>query len=117
MVNDAFKKDLSKAMEKTSINTELEPGATPRRYEPTEGSSNLNKRIHKESAQMDKYGNLPFTFSKPKSITGKRKKHKMCSNCGHVVYVSENSIGVICSSCKKYSAVQEILNDGNGNGN
>lgn len=108
MVNDEFAKDLSKAMEKTSIKTELEPGVTPRRYEPNEGVSNLNKRIHKESAEMDKHGNLPFSFSKPSQNSSKRLITKSCSNCGTHVSVGVNCISMVCSKCNKYASVEEV---------
>ena len=107
MVNKEFTKDLSKAMSKKSKKTALEPGVTPRRYEPTEGVENLNKRIHRESAEMDSKGNLPFSFSKPSS-NFKRTTIKVCSNCGSSANVGENCIGMICSSCKKYASVEEV---------
>ena len=89
---------------------ELSPGATGRRYEPVEGTSNLNKRIHKESAYADKYKNLPFSFSKPKKAP--KSEVKICNNCDAYVSVTKNTVGVICSSCKTYSSVREVPLDG-----
>ena len=112
MVNEAFKKDISKFISNSSVSSELPAGATPRRYEPECGVSKHNARIHKESAYADKYKNLPFTFSKP-DFGGSTSKStiKVCSNCEAPVYVHTNAIGIICRSCGKYASLKEIQID------
>lgn len=109
MVNNAFKEDISKAIKNTNVSTEFDAGSVGRRYEPALGTAKHNQRIHKESKIQDKYGNLPFTFSKPDfgKLKGKNAV-KVCDNCGHQVYVKEKTIGVICTSCKTYSSVSYL---------
>lgn len=86
---------------------ELSPGANGRRWEPEEGISNLNKRIHKESKFADDTKNLPFTFSKPfKSKT--RSSFVKCNNCGNITTGTLHTIGIICRRCSKYSKVSEV---------
>ena len=104
MVNDAFVKDVTKALTSdTSNKSELTPGATGRRYEPVEGTKRHNERIHRESRLADAKG-LPFSFSKPYRPTG-RISIKLCAECGHAASVKENTISMICSSCKQYVKV------------
>lgn len=88
---------------------ELSPGSTPRRWEPEEGITSLKHRIHRESKKVDEHSNLEFTFSKPKKI-GKRKIAE-CSNCGKAVFVSINTVGIICNSCHSYASVREIRHE------
>jgi len=85
---------------------ELSPGSTGRRWEPEEGVGKLKKRIHKESSYADHHKNLPFKFSKPKH--GNRKQYMKCTNCGEIVYVSVNTVGIICNNCKAYVNVKEV---------
>ena len=110
MVNGEFVKDLSKAIIKSDLggSKELPAGETPRRYEPTLGINKHNERIHKESAQMDKHGNLPFTFSKPNTGSKARKTVIKCDNCGKVLLGNVNTIGIVCSGCNTYSSVTQI---------
>jgi len=81
------------------------PGAD-RRWEPEGGVRKHNERIHRESKEVDRYSNLPFTLSKPQ----KPKKHidVVCDACGYCVRVPKNTVGMICLSCKKYSSVKAI---------
>ena len=104
-MNDQFKKDVQKSIKSQNIG-ELTPGTTPRRYEPIEGTNNLNKRIHRESSYVDKHSNLPFSFSKPTKPA--KPAAKICNNCEAYVHVTKNTIGVICPSCKTYSSVREV---------
>lgn len=108
-MNKEFQKDIQRAVAKENVG-ELTPGATPRRYEPAGGVKKLNERIHRESSQMDKHGNLPFTFSKPKKSA--KSEVKVCNNCDAYVSVTKNTVGVICSNCKTYSSVREVSLDG-----
>ena len=87
------------------VGSELDPGATPRRYLPDEGLDRLRSKIHKESKFADDYKNLPFKFSKPKK-SGRRKIVE-CSNCGKKSQVGLNAVGIICSKCKQYASVKE----------
>lgn len=86
---------------------ELSPGITKRRWEPEGGIGKHNGRIHSESRFVDHHKNLPFTFSKP----GHSKKTKTirCSSCGYKTFVSVNTVGMICNSCGKYAAVEEVI--------
>lgn len=104
MVNDTFIKDLSKALKKDSVSSELPPGS-PRRYEPAAGVNKHNARIHSESSYADKYKNLPFTFSKP--AKNKITRIKFCSKCNSPVEVNKNAVGVICRACNQYTTLLE----------
>ena len=88
---------------------ELSPGEKGRRYEPTIGLKKHREHIHKESKLVDDNKNLPFSFSKPKKAT--RQKVARCQSCGSVKYVSVNTVGVICSQCNQYAAVEELNDD------
>ena len=85
---------------------ELSPGSTKRRYEPIGGLSRHNERIHRESKYVDNNKDLPFTFSKPKRNI--KSKYIRCLSCGNITRVSKNTVGIICSSCKKYSKIEEV---------
>jgi len=110
MVNSEYVKDISKGISKTPLKQILEPGTTPRRYEPEGGVSRLNAKIHKESKHMDTYGNLPFSFRKPLKPKG-RNAYVMCDKCGHVIFASSITVGMICRSCGEYSSVTEVEPD------
>jgi len=99
-----FSKGMTKDLNGSNVG-ELTPGQTGRRYEPEEGVSKLNDRIHRESEYTDKYKDLPFTFSKPKKF--KKTIIKVCKNCKHPVGVNKDTVGIICSKCKTYSQVEE----------
>lgn len=88
---------------------ELRPGSTPRRWEPEEGVGKLNSRIHKESSLVDKYGNMPFTFSKPKK-SGKTKLVR-CTNCKTIKLVNKNCTSIICSTCNQYAKTEDLSNE------
>jgi DNA-directed RNA polymerase subunit RPC12/RpoP len=85
---------------------ELSPGSTPRRWEPEGGVRKHNERIHRESNFADQYKNLPFSFSKPRKSG--RKEYMACTNCGHIVHLSVNTVGIICNECKTYNEVKEV---------
>ena len=89
---------------------ELRPGATDRRWEPEEGVSNLNKRIHKESKFADDNKNLPFTFSKPFKSKS-RPSIVECNNCGNIIMGTLHTVGIICRKCGKFSKVSEVKHD------
>lgn len=105
MINETFIKDLNKHVTSSQVSTELPPGS-PRRYDPIDGLSKHNARIHRESAYADKYKNLPYTFSSP--TKSKTLTKKLCSNCDNEVIVHHNCVGVVCTLCGKYSSVKEI---------
>ncbi len=110
MVNSVLQGDIKKHLAKTTISTELAPGS-PRRFEPAEGVSNLNKRIHKESKFVDKYKDLPFSFGKPQFDKTKKRILKLCGNCESPVYVATNCVGVICRKCNTYANVKEVVDE------
>lgn len=86
---------------------ELRPGAMPRRFEPECGVGKLNERIHRESKFADTHKNLPFSFRKPIKPKGRSSIIK-CDNCGKLSYGNTNTVGIICSECKKFSTVTEV---------
>lgn len=108
MVNSEFVKDISKGIQKESLNQELTPGSTPRRYEPVGGLTKHINRIHKESKYSDHYKNLPFTFSKPYKPRG-RSICVSCDNCGHITTATTVTVGIICPKCKIFSCVSEVV--------
>lgn len=110
MVNNEFSKDIAKHVKNSDLGSgrELKPGEMGRRYEPTLGVKKHNERIHKESKQMDKYGNLPFSFSKPDFGKGPAPSSVQCDNCGRVTSASVNTIGIICRGCNTYSSVTQL---------
>ena len=108
MDNNNLISDVKRSLNNTSVG-ELTPGSVGRRWEPRGGVSKHNERIHKESKYIDDHKNLPFTFSKPKK--NQINKLVKCMSCGHVTYASKNTVGVICSECKKYSEVEEVHNN------
>ena len=107
MVNSEFTKDIGKALKDTNVSSEIMPGDVKRRYEPKLGLNKHNERIHKESAKLDRSGNLPFTFGKKKVAPG-RPVVKCCANCENVVGVNEKTVGIICPKCKTYSSVKDL---------
>lgn len=62
------------------------------------GTKRYRERIHRESKRADLYGNLPYTFSKPQKIKA-RTQYVECDECGHHMFVTEQTVIVICSSC------------------
>lgn len=102
---DRMAADVTKSLSKETISTELSPTSHKRRYEPVGGEKKLRERIHKESAEFDRKGNLPYTFSAPDKP--KRKKAVQCVECGHVVYGNINTVGMVCKACHKYVNVEE----------
>ncbi len=84
----------------------LTPGATPRRWEPEGGIGKHNKKIHRESRHADEHKDLPFTFSKPRKAG--RRQHMECDRCGYIVYVSINTVGIICNECNAYVSVKGV---------
>ena len=85
---------------------ELSPGTSPRRWEPAGGINKHREKIHRESSYADKNKNLSFTFSKPRKSGP--KQYMECTNCGHTVHVSINTVGIICIECKTYVNVKEV---------
>jgi rubrerythrin len=66
------------------------------------GTKKYRERIHKESKFADTYKNLPYTFSKPK----KSKPYNtlfVCPQCGEELFITEDTICIICSHCKTMS--------------
>jgi len=90
------------------------PGAE-RRWEPEGGVGQHNERIHRESKFTDDHKNLPFEFSKP-ARSGKYVG-AFCKNCGRVVSVSKNTVGMICPSCNSYVSVELISEEEEVSGN
>ena len=87
----------------------LEPGKVGRRTVPEGGEQKLRDRIHKESKQMDNWGNLPYSFSKPKK--GKRSSVYECCECGKIISAPINTVMVICRGCGNAAKVKEITDE------
>ncbi len=85
---------------------ELDPGSTPRRWEPESGLQKHRERIHKESKTADDHKNLPFTFSKP--AKAKRMAGFKCAECERTFSASVNTIMCICPECKKATKVERL---------
>lgn len=113
---EAVKKEVSKLI-KDSQNSpsasgplsqshaELPAGAV-RRESPLEQEMGTNKyrdMIHdhndKNKHILDK---LPFTFPKKKIVRSHLNILLECPNCGDEKWGTENTVGFVCSSCKKY---------------
>lgn len=109
-MNKQYFKDLAKSVNKEPIKQVLEPGVTPRRYDPVAGVKKHNERIHKESRYVDEHKKLPFSFRKPSKPIGKTT-YIMCSNCGNVSIGTTATVGIICKSCGKFSSVTEVSYD------
>lgn len=107
MVNSNFINDLKKGIRQNPLNQVLSPGASPRRYEPVDGITKHNERIHRESKYADDYKNLPFSFSKPPKPRG-RTIYIKCNNCGHITVATAVTVGIICNECNKFSTVTEV---------
>jgi len=88
------------------ISSELAPGTMPRRWSPPGGEKKYRERIHKESKHADNK-NLPFTFRKPPKPKGRSLLLK-CDNCGAVISGTTVTVGIICSSCGKFSTVSAV---------
>jgi hypothetical protein len=82
------------------------PGHTGRRWIPEGGLQKHRDRIHRESKQSDKHGNLPFKFSKPT----KPKKHEwfVCTKCEKELSLPRNTYMCVCPECKKLIKVERI---------
>jgi len=111
MVNSNFVNDLKKGIKKEPLNQVLSPGVTGRRYEPANGTTKHNERIHRESKYADAHKNLPFSFSKPPKPRGVSTYVK-CDNCGHITVATSVTVGIVCNECKKFSTVTEVEFDG-----
>jgi hypothetical protein len=86
---------------------ELSPGSTPRRYVPEKGLRKHNERIHRESKYADSNKNLPFSFRKPRK-SGRQSLFE-CPLCGYILSSSVNTVGFICSGCKKFVNAKEVV--------
>ena len=112
MANSELNKSVSKYVRNSNLggSQELTPGTTPRRYEPASGTKKHNERIHRESKQMDKNGNLPFTFSKPNKSSDKIK-HLQCRECGEITSVTSKflvcKVSYECKSCNHWNSDAE----------
>jgi predicted Zn-ribbon and HTH transcriptional regulator len=108
-MNEQFSKDVSKYVKQTSLNQELTPGSTPRRYEPNGGLRRHRERIHKESKAVDDK-NLDFTFSKPWKRKGATAV-LACDGCGYRLSGTVVTVGIICPECKEFSTVSEVVDE------
>lgn len=108
-MNNEYYKDIAKGIKRTPLDQELQPGVTPRRYEPTGGINKHNDRIHRESEVADGKG-LDFNFSKPYKAMG-RKAYVSCDSCGYITAASTITYGMICPECKQFSTVTEVVDE------
>lgn len=76
------------------------------------GTRAYREKIHKDSKLSDAYGNLPFTFSKPKKSTGARRDVlHVCEHCEQEIEVSKKTYSVVCFRCKKLTRVTANFKD------
>ena len=84
---------------------------SPNREAPNKqerGSKKYKKMIDRDSKNVDRWKNLPFTFSKPPKRTRPREDIlHLCDHCEHVSLVSKNRAGQSCRGCKKYTSVNK----------
>ena len=112
MANSELNKAITKHVKNSNLggSQELTPGSAPRRYEPASGITKHNERIHRESKQMEKNGNLPFTFSKPNKSSGKTK-YLQCRECGEITAVTSkflvSKVSYECKSCRHWNSDAE----------
>jgi len=81
---------------------------SPHREAPnkqTRGTKKYKEWIDRESRQLDKFGNLPFTFGKPAKKTQARRDVLFQCGCGLITAVSKNTCGIECGKCKKYQSI------------
>lgn len=72
------------------------------------GTKKYKEMIDRDSKRLDKYGNLPFTFSKPPKRTRPREDiFHVCELCQHISLVSKFRVGQTCPGCCKYTSVNE----------
>jgi predicted Zn-ribbon and HTH transcriptional regulator len=88
---------------------ELNPGSTPRRWDPPGGIKAHNEKIHRESKFADDHKKLPFTFSKP--AKGRKIEDFRCVECGRIFSASKNTVMCICPDCKKLTKAERISDD------
>ncbi len=84
---------------------------SPHREAPNKhikGSRKYKRMISESSKQMDKHGNLPFTFGKPpKRSQARRDIYFLCFGCLNVKTVSKFTEGVCCNKCNKYVNIDD----------
>jgi hypothetical protein len=71
------------------------------------GTKAYKQMISDSSKQMDKYGNLPFTFGKPPKGTAPRRDKYVKCECGRISAVNKNTCGLECGGCKRYFSINE----------
>ena len=107
MSNSEYVKDIGKGILNSKVEQCIPPESVKRRYEPTIGVNKHNDRIHRESKYADSSKNLPYTFRKPPKPLGKSSLIK-CDSCGNISCGTTKTVGIICSSCGKFSSVSEV---------
>lgn len=69
------------------------------------GPKKYKERIHRDSKFADGHKNLPFKFSKPKKSKPTNVRIE-CSKCGRDLFVTDESILVVCGSCKELTRIK-----------
>ncbi len=112
----AVKKEVAKLVREAQNNSsmpgplsqshaELPAGAVPREspLEQEIGTNKYRGMIHdhneKNKHVLDR---LPFTFPKKKIVRSHLNISLECPKCGAESWGSENTVGFVCNSCKKY---------------
>jgi len=115
---DAVKREVSKMAKEAQNNpaapgplskshAELAPGSVQRQspLEQEMGTRNYHDMIHDHNSKnkhiLDR---LPFTFPKKRVVRSHLHVMIECSECGYEKVGSENTVGFVCPSCKKYVA-------------
>jgi hypothetical protein len=74
------------------------------------GTKEYRKKIHKDSKFADDYKNLPYKFSKPKKDKA-RNICFTCVECGNEMFITEDTLLVICSICNKVNRTKPPKKD------
>lgn len=75
------------------------------------GARQYNERISRESKFAEDSKNLPYKFSKPRKEKLLRVYFR-CDFCGHESAITDETILVICGSCKKLNRIKNFTKKG-----
>lgn len=90
---------------------EVAPGSVNRQspLEQEMGTRKYREMIHshneKNKVALEK---LPFTFPKKRIVRSHLDVPLECPECGEPFVGSENTVGFICKSCKKYVSIRNV---------
>jgi predicted RNA-binding Zn-ribbon protein involved in translation (DUF1610 family) len=74
------------------------------------GTKAYKERIHRDSKYLDNNKDLPFKFSKLKKSKA-NNVYFVCPECGKDIFITEDTVMVICDNCKKLSRTKPPKKD------